>query len=254
MTSEIYRYFKVDECEIPQIISACEITLGKYKEMSEKLSEKYGLYKFMIYRNSGRSERARKRGVSDPSEHMDVLVLFKKTDEDRNAEAEIGATFENKESLRSKFKKTQRKAHPGFTSLNGSGNLLGDDYMLYKIDLRKREGKEIFDEFIELYKLNPEELKTSQFIANCFDIQFTLVPNRSDKETAKFAYYETFGERIGDGHDASWIFAVPVYSKVYTSVAGNSNEDPLGLTEDFYVSPPFEEICKDEYLELRAKQ
>lgn len=251
MANIIYRYFKIQEYDIPQIIEACNKTLEKYNTVSDELLTKYGIHKFMIYRNATRSERARKRGIVDPAEHMDVLVLFKKTDVDRVAEAEIESDNSNREFLKTKLKKTQRKARPGFTSVNSSSALLGDDYMLYKIDLRKREGKDIFNEFIELYKLNPDELKPYQFIANCFNIQNTLVPNKSIKASSKYSYYETFGERLGDGFNAFWIFAVPIYSKRFASIAGHGDDEPRGLPENFVVSAPMEEIERAEYLQLR---
>lgn len=250
MPDGIYKYFIIREREIPQIMRACKESLGEYEKKSQELRDKYGIHKFMIYRNAARSERARKRGIDDPSEHMDVLVLFRKTDADRNIEEKIKKQPEDRENLKKELKNTQRRAHPGFTSVNGYNGLSGDGYALYKVDLRKGDGKEIFMEFIELHRLNPDDTKPYQYIANCFGLQHTLVPNRCDSVKNRFAYYDTFGERKDTEAGVCWLFAVPVRSAEYARIA--RVDGIRGLQDDFTVSSPAEEISQEEYLRLRC--
>ena len=252
MSGRIYRYFRIYEREISQIIEACKESLREYRQRSEELTSKYGIHKFMIYRNATRSERACKRGIDDPAEHMDVLVLFTKTDTDKQTETEIKSDPEKAEALKAKLKKTQRSRHPGFTSVSGSTGS-GDNFMLYKIDLRKREGKDIFKEFMDLYALNPEDTKPYQYIADCFGLQCSLVPNIPAKTKSKFSYYETFEDRFGQGAGAYWLFAVPVYSQRYARAAGQDSSRPTGLKDSFVPAPPAEEIEREEYLELWTK-
>lgn len=252
MSVGIYRYFRIYERKIPQIIQACRESLGEYSQRSAELMSKYGIHKFTIYRNATRSGRACKRGVDDPAEHMDVLVLFAKTEDERKMESEIKANPERAEALKAKLKKVQRSSHPGFTSVSGN-TAVGDDFAIYKIDLRKREGKGIFREFMDLYALNPEETKPYQYIAQCFGLQCSLVPNIPAKTKSKFSYYETFGERFGQDPDAYWLFAVPVHSQQYAKMSGQDPLGPTGLKDSFQPVFPVEEIDRGEYLKFWDK-
>ena len=94
MAEPIYRYFSVMESDIPHVLKACTESLGEYERRSAELREKHGIHKFMIYRNAARSEKARRRGADDPAEHMDVLVLFRKTDHEKQVEAMLKAANE----------------------------------------------------------------------------------------------------------------------------------------------------------------
>lgn len=249
MPGDIYRYFRIYERDISQIIGACDEDLREYREKSEEILSKYGLYKYMIYRNAIRSERARKRGIDDPAEQMDVLVLFKRNEYEIKTEAAVKASPEKAESLKAKLKKKQKVSHPGFTSVSGASSLLNNDYTLYKVDLRKREGKEIFSEFMELYALNPEDIKPYQYIAKCFGLQHSLVPNIPAKAKSRFSYYETYGERFGTGTGAYWLFAVPVHSPKYAAMA-HSEASSSGLGEDYSPQFPVAELDREEYTKL----
>lgn len=250
MPESIYRYFAVRESDIPQVITACEDSLGEYERRSQELRERHGIHKFMIYRNAARSEKARKRGIDDPAEHMDVLVLFKKTEDEKQTEAQLKEADEND---RKRIKQMQKDFHPGFTSVNGSAGKVDPDYILYKVDLRKREGKETFTEFMDLHSLNPDDKRPYQYIAECFGLQHTLVANRSERGRSRYAYYDTYGERIGTGTGTQWIFAVPVYSSVYAASVGHSSDTPRGLRDNFAVPAPVVEISEEEFRLIRTR-
>lgn len=251
MAEPIYRYFSVMESDIPHVLQACTESLGEYERRSKELREKHGIHKFMIYRNAARSEKARRRGADDPAEHMDVLVLFKKTDHEKQIEAMLKSADD---SERKNIKQIQKNFHPGFTSVNGSAGKTDPDYILYKVDLRKREGKEVFAEFMELHVLNPDDRKPYQYIADCFGLQHTLVPNRSGRSRSKYAYYDTYGERVGEGTEACWIFAVPVYSPEFASLSGHGSDSLRGLREDFIPSDPVRELTEEEFRSLRGNK
>ena len=135
--------------------------------------------------------------------------------------------------------------------MNGSAGKTDPDYILYKVDLRKREGKEVFAEFMELHTLNPDDRKPYQYIAECFGLQHTLVPNRSMRSRSKCAYYDTYGERVGEGNSACWVFAVPVYSTEFAAMAGHGIDSPRGIQEDYNAPDPVKELSEEEFRSLR---
>lgn len=184
---------------------------GDYIKAESELMRKYNIVRYFIFRNHLRYIKAcRRLQEEDPKNSLDMLATFKDdVIPDGFTTIDLG---DGKE-----------KAAKELKGLN-----------MYKIDLRTKTGKKIFDEFLELKGFTAgRELSLGDFVAKSFNLLYKFVPsyNEESKEI-----YQTIMTQITSG----WLAAVPRCSFTDTN-------ELRGLPDDYMPEPPVSEISKEEY-------
>lgn len=94
--------------------------------------------------------------------------------------------------------------------------ILTDKYVLYKIDLRTRRGKEIFAEFVELNSKAAFITDKNIWMAKRLNLwRGNVKRNVTNQDKVKeTAVYDTYAEEVTSSDKCKyWIFAVPSYNE-----------------------------------------
>lgn len=225
--SNVYRYFVLNEKDIENYLAEWNRKMGYWEEEVAKLKNKYGIEDFILFRNSSRVQRMMIRyGEAPDMECKDLVICVKKDTPMLDGFTEAGCSLIAEENI--------------------------SDFKFYKVDLRTKAGKQIFEEFMALEPMARLQCRKSEFVANSVGLWQRCVKNYSSKTGEGIGLYNTVSIRKETSMGPVWLFAVPVYNPVYVS----KNKDPeseRGLRQGYKIPPFIKEITAEEYLKIRAE-
>ena len=188
---------------------------GEYLKAESALMEKYNIVKYFVFKNHLRYLKAcQKLQEDNPKNSLDMLAAFK----------------------------SESCVPEGFTTIDlGDGKAKAAKELkglnMFKIDLRTKTGKKVFDEFLALRGFAAgRELSLGDYVAENFGLLYKFVPGY-DEENKEL--YQTIATKIEDG----WLVAAPKCT--YTD-----KNELKGLADDYVAEAPVTEISKEEYFSL----
>lgn len=185
---------------------------SKFLRRESELKRKYGIIRYFIFKNHTRYIKACKKLL----------------DEDFKYSLDMIATF------------AANKIPDGFTTIDlGEGKNKAQEELqglnMFKIDLRTKKGRQIFDEFFEMRNGETgEDKQLGEYVVNGFGLYHVLVPYHIGD------IKEVYNTIITEKRDL-WLVACP---RLLPTTIG----EPKGLSDDYIAELPVVEITKREYI------
>lgn len=185
---------------------------GKYLEQESELKRKYSIVRYFIFKNHTRYVKACQKLIdTDFKNSLDMIATF-----------------------------TTDNLPDGFTTIDlGEGKDKAQEELrglnMFKIDLRTKKGRKIFDEFFEMRNGETgEDKRLGEYVVNNFGLYHVLVPYNVGE------IKEVYNTIITQRSDI-WLVACPRHLQ---TIMGK----PKGLSEDYIAELPVVEISKEEYI------
>lgn len=188
--------------------------MGIQIEQEAELMQKYGIVSYMMFRSHTRYVKACQKMIDDdPKNYFDMIATF----------------YTN-------------KIPEGFTTIDlGDGKEQAQHELhglnMFKIDLRTKKGKQIFNEFYDMKNGVPgRESSLGEYIAKRFGLYHQFVP---EYNVGIKGIYNTIVKQTSD----KWLIAVPRLSFTDT-------DEMRGISDDYIAESPVEEISRSEYFKM----